>query len=97
MSRSRQYMEKKYLPLTPILNAVVSYYADRVGKDETDIMRSMLMHYAKYDVDLDLAAFEKYVKAQILPDLRDDEELLKETKTQVQRFVSEVHCNSKKR
>ncbi len=95
MARPRTFRHNVWLRLPPIENALVGFYGQVYGKDQTGVIRGMIKNYVRADENFDAKKFKRYIEQTALPGAGDDEEYKAELKEQMAAFLTTVRSASR--
>jgi hypothetical protein len=87
MARTKTLRHNVWLRLNEFERALISYYADRYGRDSTSIIRGMIKQYVRADTSFDAKDFKQFVKERVMPELANEPERKEEFEQQAGEFL----------
>ena len=90
MARPKMFRRPFAMRWTPLEETLVGYYAQKFGKDQAAIVRSMVRKFARADTSLDRGQLTKYFQEHVLPQIQGDPEAVTDAHDLFRNFWASV-------
>jgi hypothetical protein len=88
MARPRSFRHTIVVRVTPIERALIAFYAEQLGREQTDIVRGMVKQYVRADTNFDAKKFRRFVTETALAEAKDDDDECKQIRAELDAFIT---------